>query len=180
MATRLLVLGLLDMQPMSGYDIQQMLKMTDAERWSGVQVGSIYHALKKMEGEGLVEVTSIEQTGHRQKAVYRITEQGTEQLLGLTREALQASSVTYPSPLYAGLSFVHKLPKEEALAALDIQARSLELEYQSLEAGLEAKNGAMNGTVPPLTALTFDNMFDIVRQQQQFVSQAIQLLQSGG
>ncbi|WP_249529548.1 PadR family transcriptional regulator [Paenibacillus brevis] len=45
--TRLLVLGMLDMKPMSGYDIQQMLQTTDAERWSGVLIGSIYHALKK-------------------------------------------------------------------------------------------------------------------------------------
>ena len=33
--TRILVLGLLDVQPMSGYDIQQMLRISDAERWGG-------------------------------------------------------------------------------------------------------------------------------------------------
>lgn len=115
--TKLLVLGLLDERPMSGYDIQQMLKVMDAEHWGGVLVGSIYHALKKMEAEGLVEVISVEQTGHRQKAVYQITEKGSAYLKKLVRDALKTSSVVYPSRLYSGLSYVHKLPKEEAWKA---------------------------------------------------------------
>ncbi len=45
--TRMLVLSLLDYEPMSGYDIKQMLEMTDAERRGGVLIGSIYHALKE-------------------------------------------------------------------------------------------------------------------------------------
>ena len=48
--TKLLVLGLLDGGPMSGYDLQQKLGGADAERWGGVLPGSIYHALKKLEG----------------------------------------------------------------------------------------------------------------------------------
>ena len=39
--TKLLVLGLLDDHPMSGYDIQQKIRMADAERWGGVLVVSI-------------------------------------------------------------------------------------------------------------------------------------------
>ena len=34
--TKLLVLGLLDGGPMSGYDLQQKLGGADAERWGGV------------------------------------------------------------------------------------------------------------------------------------------------
>lgn len=49
--TKLLVLGLLEEHPMSGYDIQQKISMADAERWGGVLVGSIYHALKKLKNK---------------------------------------------------------------------------------------------------------------------------------
>ena len=70
--TRLLVLGLLDEQPMSGYDIQQKIIGADAERWGGVLVGSIYHALKKLEQEKYIELSGIEQTGHRQKDRKRV------------------------------------------------------------------------------------------------------------
>lgn len=36
--TRLLILGLLDKRPMSGYDIQQRVSGADAKRWGGILV----------------------------------------------------------------------------------------------------------------------------------------------
>ena len=87
--TKLLVLGLLDGGPMSGYDLQQKLGGADAERWGGVLPGSIYHALKKLEGEGCIALAGVEQTGHRQKAVYRITEAGRSHLHTLIADALR-------------------------------------------------------------------------------------------
>lgn len=176
--TKILVLGLLYERPMSGYDIQQMLKVMDAEHWGGVLVGSIYHALKKMEAEGFVEVISIEQTGHRQKAVYQITEKGIVHLKGLTKDALETSSVIFPTTLYSGLSYVHKLPKEVARNALALQATALDQEYHTLEKGLQAKNEAVNNELPIMTKLVFENMFTIIRQQRDFVLKAIQLLDS--
>nr|WP_320026429.1 PadR family transcriptional regulator [uncultured Acetobacterium sp.] len=176
--TRVLVLGILDVQPMSGYDIQQMLRLSDAERWGGVLIGSIYHALKKMEKEGLVAVDSIEQTGHRQKAIYKITATGQEHLQQLVGESLKASSVNYPSTLYSGLSFIEKISKEDALAALYQQRDQLKKEYEELENGLRLKNVAMSNHIPPMTTLVFDNMFAVVKQQQSFVENAIQLLES--
>lgn len=174
--TRLLVLGMLDMQPMSGYDIQQMLRMTDAERWSGVLIGSIYHALKKMEQEGYVEISGIEHSGHRQKAIYRITDRGTEHLKQLVQEALTANSATYPSTLYAGISFYNQLAPEEARRALKQQQRALNEEYDIVAKGLKAKNEAIGQEVSPMVKLVFDNMFSIIKLQQDFVEKALKLL----
>lgn len=176
--TRVLVLGLLDVQPMSGYDIQQMLRISDAERWGGVLIGSIYHALKKMETEGLVAVDSIEQTGHRQKAIYKITATGREHLSQLVGDSLADSSVNYPSTLYSGLSFIEKVSPEKALAALSNQLVALEKEYQALESGFRLKDIAMHQNIPPMTKLIFDNMYAIVNQQRAFVENAIKLLES--
>lgn len=176
--TRVLVLGMLDVQPMSGYDIQQVLRLSDAERWGGVLIGSIYHALKKMEKEGLVIVDSIEQTGHRQKAIYKITETGQDHLKQLVAECLETSSVNYPSTLYSGISFIEKISNDNALKALYLQRDSLEKEYTELENGMRLKNVAMNNHIPPMTNLIFENMFAVVKQQQSFVKDAIQLLES--
>ena len=112
--TRLIVLGVLDMKPMSGYDIQQVLKSNDAERWAGVLIGSIYHALKKLEQEGHIEINGIEQTGHRQKAIYRITKSGKGYLKELVLESLKETSVLYPSTLYSGISFIHQISQVES------------------------------------------------------------------
>lgn len=174
--TRLLVLGMLDVQPMSGYDIQQALQLTDAERWGGVLIGSIYHALKKMEQEGYVAVISIEQTGHRQKAVYTITETGKTYLQALIKDALKASSVLYPSTLYSGLSFYEKLSAAECRTALQQQRRTLEEEYNAVKQGFEAKDAAMQHQLPPMVMLMMDNMFSIIKQQQDFVDKALALL----
>lgn len=174
--TRLLVLGMLDARPMSGYDIQQGLQMTDAERWGGVLIGSIYHALKKMEQEGYVAVTSIEQTGHRQKAVYSITEAGRTYLQTLIKDALKVSSVHYPSTLYSGLSFYEKLSADECRKALEQQRSVLKDEYDAVKQGLEAKDAAMQHKIPPMVMLIMDNMFSSIKQQQDFVDQALALL----
>lgn len=175
--TRLLVLGMLDIQPMSGYDIQIMLKMSDAERWGGVLIGSIYHALKKLESENLIEITSIEQTGHRQKAVYHITPLGQEHLKKLVRDSLQLSSVQYPSTMYSALSFIDKISADEAKKTLDEQYTQLENELRIVECGLNAKREFMKDSMPPMTMLIFENMFGIINQQKEFVKKALKLIE---
>ena len=143
--TRLLVLCMLDAEPMSGYDIQQALRMTDAERWGGVLIGSIYHALKKLEQDGYIAIAKVEQTGHRQKFTYQITEEGKAHLKELIREALTNSSVLYPSSLYTGISFFDKLPAAEARQALEQQRMTLENEYRSVQSGWKEKEAAQIG-----------------------------------
>lgn len=163
---------------MSGYDIGQTLLMTDAERWSGVQIGSIYHALKKMEQEGHIKIASIEQTGHRQKAIYEITDQGRAYLKSLVSETITGSNVAYPSSLYAALSFYQQLPREECLQALENHKNTLKQEFEAMKHGLEAKNKAMNNNVPPMVQLMMDHMLNVISQQQSFVQKAIELLDS--
>lgn len=175
--TRLLVLGMLNMQPMSGYDIQQMLKLTNANRWGGVLIGSIYHALKKLEQEKYIEIESVEQTGHRQKAVYKITDTGNEHLKELVAESLQSSSVQYPSTLYSGLSFLNIISPKQTKQALEQQLKVLEEEYHALEYGQKAKEEAMGDGLNPLMQLIFNNMFSIVKQQQDFLQQVLQLIE---
>ena len=160
--TKLLVLGLLDGGPMSGYDLQQKLGGADAERWGGVLPGSIYHALKKLAG--------VEQTGYRQKAVYRITEAGRNHLHTLIADALRASSALYPTTLYSALSLADKLPPAEVRLALEEQRRRLEAEYAALERGRAGNEGQ---EVPPLARITIDNMVDIVQRQRRCVEELL-------
>ena len=104
--TQLFVLGLLNMQAMSGYDIQQRLSEWNVSIWGEVLAGSIYHALKKLEQQGYISISSIENTGHRQRAIYQITKKGRDYLLKLISESISVSSVVYPKTLYSGLAFI--------------------------------------------------------------------------
>ncbi|QQK80072.1 PadR family transcriptional regulator [Salicibibacter cibi] len=174
---KLLVLALLSIKPMSGYDIKEMLKVMDAERWSGLLIGSIYNALNKLEGGGYVEVSQIEHTGHRQKAIYSITNSGRDYEKKLIREALEKPLNPYPTQLYSGLSFVDKLDREEALAALKTQQQNLEAEHEAVSFGLKAKQEAQIENLSPFTLLVFEHMFETIKLQQHYIDKAITLLQ---
>jgi DNA-binding PadR family transcriptional regulator len=84
---RLFVLGLLLRRPMSGYEVQRILQLNRTDLWAGILSGSIYHALKKLEAEGLVTLSVTEQSGNRTRAIYAITHKGVSEHRSLLREA---------------------------------------------------------------------------------------------
>lgn len=176
--TQLLVLGLLKKEPLSGYDIQTLLQTSDAESWGGVLAGSIYHALKTLEKDGYIEIASIEQTGHRQKAIYRITHRGEIYFNGLLLKALQDNSVAYPTLLYSGLNFLDYLNCEQSIEALENQKKALEKEKKKLENGKTEKKKYLGEQLPPLCELIFDNMNAAIQQQIDFIDQIINLMRS--
>lgn len=174
--TKLLVLGLLEQGMMSGYELQQKISRADAERWGGVLPGSVYHALKKLEQEGYVELAAMEQTGHRQKAVYQITEQGKAYLKTLVFDSLRASSVLYPTTLYSALSLIERIPQAEAVKALAEQKEQLDREYAALEQG-QRSNEQTGQKVSPMGQITIDHMMAVIQLQQQFVNTILETLQ---
>ncbi|QOV12405.1 PadR family transcriptional regulator [Viridibacillus arvi] len=173
--TQLLVLGMLDIRPMSGYDIQMMLQENDVERWSGVLVGSIYHALKKLEKDKYIEIERMEQTGFRQKAIYKITDKGQSYLQDLIFKTIKTSTIPYPTALYSGLSFIDKLPTEKSREALEQQLQKLFNELESLEIGLEVKKKYLDGELPAMIQLVSNNMIKIVKQQITLVEDILKL-----
>jgi len=155
MLTRLLVLGLLKQQPMSGYDVQHLLQQSKTEQWAGVLPGSVYHALKKLASEGLVVLQAMEQSGNRAKAIYAITATGEEEFRHLLREAWRVPVLHFPSGLYAALTFMKELPLEEVLRSLDEQIAALEAELATWNAGERIKSEAT--TMPDYLRVLFAN-----------------------
>jgi len=153
---RLLILGLLGLRPMSGYEIQQYLQLNRVDEWSDILPGSIYHALKKLTSEGLIQLDSTEQTGMRTKAIYAITESGRIEFRTLLREAWQTPPRSLPGDFYMLLGFVDDLPREEVLAALQEQVAKLEAALHRWNEGMKAKEAAI-GFLPPTILATFEN-----------------------
>ena len=77
-ATRLLVLGVVRMHGSAhGYQVRRELLTWSADKWANVAPGSIYHALKKMETENLLEVASTDtHPGGPDRTAYRLTPDG--------------------------------------------------------------------------------------------------------
>ncbi len=75
--------------PMHGHQIRRDARI-DGTEWSQVRPGSLYGALHRMAGDGLVEVVRTEQEGNLPvRTVYAITDDGRRELAVLRVEALR-------------------------------------------------------------------------------------------
>ncbi len=131
--TRLMILGVVRwMQPVHGYDVRRELESWRADEWASIAPGSIYHALRKLADEGLLEEVATEQVGTRPaRTTYQITERGQLEFEELLRRYWwQYAAPT--DPFQAAFSFLPALPPREASAALRNRARLLRAEAESL------------------------------------------------
>lgn len=152
---------------MTGYEIQHELQLYHADQWAGILSGSVYHALKKMEHEGIIEIDQFEKTGNRSKASYKLTEKGNTELYLLLTDSLKRSSVVYPTTLYTGLTFLHMLPKNKVLEAIDIQRTTLEKELEKIKKGQDEKESAYG--MPDHVSAIFNNIYDQIELQIGFL-----------
>jgi len=73
------LLGLLTIEPMSGYDLGRMVRASIGHIWSE-SYGQIYPNLKRLAAQGLVECKTEKHKGRPDRRVYSITRKGREQL----------------------------------------------------------------------------------------------------
>jgi DNA-binding PadR family transcriptional regulator len=78
---RLAILGLISMQPMSGYDLRKVFETTPMGNFSS-SPGAIYPALKSLEKNGWVHGVPDKQDTLRPRLVYSLTDRGDEVLNG--------------------------------------------------------------------------------------------------
>lgn len=151
-STRLLVLGLLNEGPRHGYEINQVVTAGALEQWTDVKPGSVYHALAKLEAEGLAETHSEERTGDRLRRVYAITAEGRRTLRDLLRKALSAPPHSTRSDFALALRWHALLESGEARDLVAASSRALEARRTAIAAGREAKAG-----LSPLADALFEN-----------------------
>lgn len=166
-----MVLGLLRTKSMSGYELQQLLQLSEVDKWAGILPGSIYHALKKMDKEGLIKVANVESTGHRTKAIYEITEAGESEYQTLLIESFREPTVKLPVLLYTGLSMLNmqnnSVEPEQIIKAIEDQIQELQTNLADIQAGQEIKANYIE--VNELSSITFQNMIDQYQLQIDFL-----------
>ncbi|KEK25077.1 PadR family transcriptional regulator [Bacillus gaemokensis] len=175
--TRLMVLGLL-MQygPMSGYELQQAMQSAQTDTWAGVFPASIYHALKKMDKERLVELDAVEKTGNRSKAIYSITPAGNDEFLILMLQSFQQSSVAFPTELYTALTFFNEntVSVDHISSALQDQKKTIIEMYESMKAGQSIKEKMIE--IPEHVSLIFENIYEQCDVQLRFIEKMEKML----
>jgi DNA-binding PadR family transcriptional regulator len=129
-ATRLLVLGVVRLHGRAhGYLVGSELESWEAERWAGLRSGSIYHALRQLAKEGLLDGNEVHDWPGR--VDYEINASGEAEFLRLLRSALAVPD-RRPELLTAALAFLPALPRRETVALLKERLRALEEERARL------------------------------------------------
>jgi DNA-binding PadR family transcriptional regulator len=137
---KLMVLGLLIDRPMHGYEINEFLKVSHADRWSDILPGSIYYALKTLNNDGDVRIKETENSGNRSKAIYEITDEGRETFIKLLKTSWNENFFSFPKKLYTLLAFIRHLPKKELNDLITLQLAKYEKELMYWDMG-EGKYG---------------------------------------
>ena len=137
-ATRLLVLGVVRMFGRAhGYQVRRELLTWSADEWANVQPGSIYHALKKMTAEDLLEQVDVEPgDSGPDRVAYRLTAEGEQEYQVLLAKALSDPRLNHPE-LSAAVSLMTTLPRTRVINLLRQRLVRLEAEQRQARLMLE-------------------------------------------
>lgn len=135
MQERLLVLGLLKLQEMHGYQLSDLIDkrlkyLTDLKK------PTLYHLLGRMEAEGLVTKTASREGNRPERFTYRLTPGGVAQF----QELLQMNLQEAPNAYFAddiGLLFLSEIPARDARAALTQKRTRVDERIRGMEHALE-------------------------------------------
>lgn len=116
--TATLVLAVLREQPMHPYEMLLRLRRRRDDRLVRLNPGAVYHAVDRLERDGLVERAGVDRDGNRpERTVYAITAAGIAAHETRTRELVRDTPPEYPS-FPVGLALVPDLTLDAALALL--------------------------------------------------------------
>jgi DNA-binding PadR family transcriptional regulator len=109
-----------------GYQVRQDLLLWAADKWANVKQGSIYHALKKLTAENLLEAVTTEESNlGPDRVVYRITPAGEGDFFYLMNKALGEID-SGPGLFNAALPFITAMDRATLLFLLRARIRQTE------------------------------------------------------
>ncbi|GAB3749260.1 PadR family transcriptional regulator [Microlunatus parietis] len=119
-ATRLLVLGaVIDREVAHGYQVRKDLAAWRVDLWGGIGQGSIYHALRRLAAEGLLESIDDEtRSAGPARRRYRPTSRGRSAFVDLLERTL-LSEENAPGETMAAIGFIDALTRPRAIELLE-------------------------------------------------------------
>ena len=120
----LVVLGLLNQEPLHPYAMRTRLRERGHERTVSASGASLYDAVARLQRAGLIEVQSSSRAGRRpQRTTYLITPEGRRELQAWVRAGL--AELNGPEAFQAAIAFMYALPRREATELLDRRLATL-------------------------------------------------------
>ncbi|MGW5360758.1 PadR family transcriptional regulator [Actinopolymorpha pittospori] len=118
-ATRLLILGaILDRGSAHGYQIRKDLESWQVDLWGSIGQGSIYHGLRQLAAQGLIEQQHADDETHGPaRTRYAATEAGRQAFVALLEQALSSDGRDAAETM-AGLGLITTLSRARAIELL--------------------------------------------------------------
>jgi PadR family transcriptional regulator PadR len=142
------VLGLLAEEPLYGYDLIERFRSRAMGRWTEVGRASVYQALKRLEGSGMVSGKAQGGVEGPDRRVFRITRPGRDRLRRGLRERF-GPEAGYRSDAAVALGQAHTLSSTEAKAALAEREGAL----RALADGAAADRARLQAATGPANAI---------------------------
>ena len=129
----LTVLALLSETPRHPYDMHRQIRLRQKNFLTGLP-RSLYHAVDRLDREGLVEPMETLREGNRpERTVYRLTEDGSTEFYLRLSELLADPSTDHPV-FTAAVSFISRLEPDAAREVLELRGTMLEGQIAELDA----------------------------------------------
>jgi PadR family transcriptional regulator AphA len=148
-----ILLGFLNYQPMTGYDLKQAIDESSAHFWHAHH-SQIYTTLRKMEEEGLVTSKFVREESTPDRRVYTLTAAGRRAFAAWLDEPFAEVS-PIKEPLLVRLFFSAKRPAPEVLAELQLQRKL----HQEKAAAYRTIAAHLSGMAPEQVGLARDQQF---------------------
>jgi DNA-binding PadR family transcriptional regulator len=134
----LLILGLLKLQEMHGYQLSDLIDKR-LRHLTDLKKPTLYHLLGKLETDGDV-TKSVSREGNRpERYTYKLTKQGAAHFDELLRQNLQDAHAAYFND-DIGLLFLSEIPAPEARAFLEQKRKSVEENIIGIEKAIGMHN----------------------------------------
>lgn len=170
------ILSLLVQRPMHPYEMYSVMLGHHEDALVKVRPGSLYHAVERLERDGLVKSLGTDRpTGRPERTVYEVTPEGRDAMLDWVRSGLTQWQAEYPQfPL--ALSLANNLPADTVVGFLQEYLRSLDSEVAEMR---EAIAEVKRRDLPESFWIENDYLFAVRQAERAWIANTIERLTTG-
>lgn len=171
-----MILGMLAERPMHPYEMQRVMQWRGKDQVVKVQRGSLYPAVERLAGAGLIEPVETGREGKRpERTIYQLTGQGRDTANTWLEDMLSTPVNEFPR-FPAALAFLPMLEPDAARAQLSRRAMALRREIAAADASAAQLD---NYGLPRLFQIEDEYRLAMHRAEFDWVSGVLEDLASG-
>lgn len=174
------ILGLLNYEPMSGYDIVKAFDSSLQFFWH-VQKSHIYLELKKLEKEGCICGERVIQSDRPNKKIFSITETGKKEFMSWLAKGADENTLQFKSAFLMKIFFGGNMPPEQSIEILKKYKADCEEYLKSMDStpeSIEEYGSDMETYQTMYWQFTVDYGYGVIKNCIEWAERCIEKLES--